>query len=140
MRPINLKNIRILLSLGPVHTSIPRHLFPPHWKSNQQVPEQSNTLGEKIKKHRLKLHWLQTDVADRFNTSSASVSNWERGITIPSRRMKKRIAEFLGYTPPSFVPTCRVLNSPCQICGISKDSPERCPFELVCNSFIKNKM
>jgi transcriptional regulator with XRE-family HTH domain len=67
---------------------------------NQRIPSQPQTLGEQIKKHRLELHWLQTDVAAKIGISSASVSNWERGTTIPSRRLTKRIAEFLSYMSP----------------------------------------
>jgi transcriptional regulator with XRE-family HTH domain len=64
--------------------------------------------------------------------SSASVSNWERGITSPSRRMTKKIREFLGYTPPVLVLKKRGLGSYCWKCGISETSPERCLFERIC--------
>jgi transcriptional regulator with XRE-family HTH domain len=90
------------------------------------------TLGEQIKKHRLELHWLQIDIAAKIGISSASVSNWERGITSPSRRMTKKILEFLGYTPPVPVPRKRSLGSYCWKCGVSETSPERCLFERVC--------
>ena len=133
MRSINLKNIQGLLSLCPILISRPRHLFPPHWKSNQQVPAKPKTLGEKIKRHRLELHLLQTDVAARFNTSSTTISNWERGITIPARRMEKRISEFLSYMPAGLISKYRILGSPCQTCRISPNSPERCLFESICN-------
>ena len=140
MQPIHLKNIRFLRSLCPIQISRPRQPYPRHWKLNQRIPSQPQTLGEQIKKYRLELHWLQTDVAAKIGISSTSVSNWERGVSSPSRRMTKRIAEFLSYMPPSLVAKYRVLNSTCQICGISKDSPENYLFELVCNSFNKNKM
>jgi transcriptional regulator with XRE-family HTH domain len=98
----------------------------------QRIPVQPQTLGEQIKKHRLELHWLQSDVAAKIGISSASVSNWERGITSPSRRMTKKIREFLGYTPPVPVPRKRSPDSYCWKCGISETSPERCLFEKVC--------
>jgi transcriptional regulator with XRE-family HTH domain len=101
---------------------------------------QPQRLGEQIKKHRLELHWLQIDVAVKVGISSASVSNRERGVTSPSRRMTKKIREFLGYTPPVLVLKKRGLGSYCWKCGISETSPERCLFEKICNSFIKNKM
>ena len=132
MQSPNIENILRLLSLFPVHTSRPRRLFPPHWKSNQQIPFQPQTFGEKIKKHRLELHWLQTDVAARIGISSASISNWERGITSPSRRMTKRILEFLICTPPVPVLKKRSQNASCCLCGISEISTERCLFEMVC--------
>jgi transcriptional regulator with XRE-family HTH domain len=65
----------------------------------------------------LELHWLQTDVAAKIGISSTSVSNWERGITSPSRRMTKRIREFLDYAS---YPLSKVQrrNFHCQTCGI----------------------
>jgi transcriptional regulator with XRE-family HTH domain len=140
MQPIQLTNIRLLLSLSPFQITRSRHPFPARWKSNQQVPAQPKTRGEQIKKHRLDLHWLQTDVAARIGVSSASVSNWERGITFPSRRMTSRIQQFLGYTPPKVVTKKRALGSSCQTCGIPSDSSERRLFESVCNSFTENTM
>src|ERR1035441_3517229 len=109
MQPLHIKNILILLSLCPVQISRPRQPYPRHWKLNQRIPLQPQTPGEQIKTHRLELHWLQTDVAAKIGISSASVSNWERGITSPSRRMTKKIREFLDYTPPAPVPKIRRL-------------------------------
>jgi hypothetical protein len=43
-------------------------------------------------------HYSRQCIGRRLYTSSASVSNWERGITTPSRRVTKRIAEFFSYT------------------------------------------
>jgi len=98
----SVKNIRLLLALCPVQISGLRHLFPPHRKSNQRVPPEPTTLGKQIKQHHLELHWLQTDVAANIGTSSTSVTNWERGSTSPSRRMTKRIQEFLLHAPKQF--------------------------------------
>lgn len=139
MPSITLKNIRILLSLGPVHTSTPRHLFPPHWKLNQQAPANPKTIGEKIKKHRLDHHWLQRDVAKKIGISSTSVSNWERGITSPSRRKTKKIHEFLD-SPPKPTPKIQRNSFCCRTCGISNISTEPCLFEKTCNSFTENSM
>ena len=108
-------------------------------KSNQQAPAQPQTLGEQIKKHRLELHWLQARVAKKFGVSPTSISNWERGITLPSRRMIKQIQEFLNFTPKS-IPKVRKNNFCCQICGISNISPECCLFEKICNPFTENKL
>ena len=132
MQPHHIKNILLLLSLCPFQISRTCRPYPPHWKSNQRIPLQPQTLGEQIKTHRLKLHWLQTDVAAKIGISSASVSNWERGVTSPSRRMTKKIREFLGYTPPVLVLKKRGLGSYCWKCGISETSPERCLFERIC--------
>ena len=132
MQPLHLKNILLILSLCPTQISRPRRPYPRHWKSNQQIPLRPQTLGEQIKKHRLELHWLQTDVAAQIGVCSTSVSNWERGITSPSRRMTKKIQGFLGYTPPVLVSKKRGPGSYCRTCGISETSPEGCLFEGVC--------
>lgn len=129
MQSPHIKNILCLLSLSPVHTSRPHRPLPRHWKSNQKFCFQPQTLGEQLRKHRLELQWLQTDVASKIGISSASVSDWERGITSPSRRMTKKIQEFLGYTPKIRVREKRSPNSYCSTCGISEASPERCLFE-----------
>jgi transcriptional regulator with XRE-family HTH domain len=139
MQSPHIKNILLLLSLFPVQTSRLRQPYPRHWKSNQRKPLHPQTLGEQIKKHRLELHWLQTDVAAKIGISSASVSNWERGITSPSRRMTKRIQLFLDYTP-KLGRKSHKCNFHCQTCGISEISSERCLFEKICNSFSENQM
>jgi transcriptional regulator with XRE-family HTH domain len=97
------------------------------------------TPGDQMKKHRLELHWLQADVAAQIKISSASVSNWERGITSPSRRMIKKIQEFLDHNPEP-VPKNHRSDFHCQTCGISNTSPELCLFEKVCISFINKQM
>jgi len=132
MQPLHIKHILRLLSLGPVQISRPRRPYPRHWKSNQRIPLQPQTIGEQIKKHRLELHWLQTEVAAMLGVSSAPVSDWERGITSPSRRMTNKIREFLGYTPPALIPKKRGPVSCCWKCGISETSSERCLFEGIC--------
>lgn len=86
---------------------------------------------------RLELCWLQKDVAAKIGISFKSVSDWERGITSPSRRITKKIQEFLDYKP---VPMLKKQPFHCQLCGISEISPERCLFEKICNSFTESKI
>ena len=139
MQPLHFKNILLLLSFCPVQISRPRRPYPRHWKSNQRIPLQPQTLGEQIKKYRLELHWLQRDVAARIGISSTSVSNWERGIISPSRRMTKRIQEFLDCAP-KLIPKVHRIDFRCKTCGISNTSSECCLFEKLCNPFIESKM
>jgi transcriptional regulator with XRE-family HTH domain len=106
---------------------------------NQRIPLQPQPLGGQIKRRRLELRWLQTDVAAKIGISSTSVSNWERGAKSPSRRMTKRIREFLDYIP-KIIPKVHRNDFHCQICGISNTSSECCLFEKICNSFIENKI
>ena len=138
MQSPQIENI-LLLSLSPVHTSRPHRPLPRHWKSNQKFCLQPQTLGEQLRKHRLELRWLQTDVAAKIGVSSASVSDWERGITSPSRRMTKKIQEFLDC-PPKPTPKIQRNSFCCKMCGISNVSTQPCLFEKTCNSFTENKM
>jgi transcriptional regulator with XRE-family HTH domain len=41
------------------------------------------------------LHLTQADVAEALGVHVVSVSNWERGVSYPSRRIRRRIHEFL---------------------------------------------
>jgi transcriptional regulator with XRE-family HTH domain len=134
-----IKKILLLLSFCPAHTTRPYRPYPRHWKSNQRILVQPQTLGDQIKNHRLELHWLQTDVAAKVGISSTSVSNWERGITSPSRRMMKKIQEFLDCPPERARKTQRD-SFCCRMCGISNVSTQPCLFEKTCNLFIENSM
>jgi DNA-binding XRE family transcriptional regulator len=135
---MQIKNICLFLSLFPIRISIPYRSYPRHWKSNQTTPLKPKTLSERLKKHRLELGWFQRDAAAKIGISIASFSDWERGITPPSRRMKEKIQEFLEYSPmPTPKQQCFYY---CQTCGISESSSERCLFESVCKRLDKNRL
>ncbi len=59
------------------------------------------TIGEHIKKRRLKLGLEQEQVAAKAGHTWLSVSNWERGIHRPTKRAMTPIIAFLGYDPSS---------------------------------------
>jgi transcriptional regulator with XRE-family HTH domain len=59
------------------------------------------TIGDHIKKRRLELGLEQDQVADKIGVTWNSVSNWERGIYRPSKRVLQSIIAFLGYDPRS---------------------------------------
>jgi ribosome-binding protein aMBF1 (putative translation factor) len=98
MQSLSLENIARLLSLQRVHIRAARIPYPPHWKAGQRLSQPPQSLGDQIRKHRLKLHWLQADLAQAMGVHVVSISNWERGTSTPSRRMMKRIQEFLKHT------------------------------------------
>jgi DNA-binding XRE family transcriptional regulator len=97
MQTLHLENIALLLSVQTVHIKVLRVLYPPHWKAGQQLSKLPQSLGDQIRKHRLELHWLQSDFAKAVGVHVVSVSNWERGTSTPSRRMMKRIQGFLDH-------------------------------------------
>lgn len=56
------------------------------------------TAGERIKDIRLELGETLEQFGERFNTSKATVSNWEKGRNLPNKSNLKKIAE-LGGVP-----------------------------------------
>jgi DNA-binding XRE family transcriptional regulator len=65
----------------------------------QTVPGKLKTLGGHIKKRRIELHLLQSQLAKLLGVGRISVQNWERGIYEPSNRVIEKVIEFLGYDP-----------------------------------------
>lgn len=63
------------------------------------MPALPKTIGEHIKKRRLELHLLQTDVARQLGVHVETYKNWERGVDAPMIRYHPKIIEFLGYDP-----------------------------------------
>src|ERR1041384_1599776 len=98
----SIKTLRTLLSLLPrecLTIRVPFRPYPRHWKRNQQKPQAISNIGDQLKTHRLKWRLRQVDVARRLGVHWVSVSNWERGATTPSRRMKLAIAVLLARPP-----------------------------------------
>jgi DNA-binding XRE family transcriptional regulator len=79
---MQIDNILRFLSLRPVHITHRYQPKPRYWRSTQQIPEAPQTLGGKIKKHRLKLGLFQRTAAAKIGISSATLSDWERGVTV----------------------------------------------------------
>src|SRR5438105_1220619 len=96
MQPSKLTNIMRLLALCPLHITVRQRPYPRHWKS-KQLRTLRTSIGEQIRKHRLELHWRQADVARKLGVTTVSISDWERGVTTPSRRMAKKIENFLNH-------------------------------------------
>lgn len=57
------------------------------------------TLGEYLKKHRLKAYLLQKQVAKALQVSEQSYFSWENDQRTPMVSMMPRIIEWLGYDP-----------------------------------------
>lgn len=57
------------------------------------------SLGEHIKRSRLKRGWLLKEVGALFGVSMETVINWEKGITTPEIRHMTGVISFLGYNP-----------------------------------------
>jgi DNA-binding transcriptional regulator YiaG len=92
-----IRNIRLMLAAGPIHSKVHRTPHPPFWRSNQRLPNEPRSVGKQIKMRRLEFHIFQAEVAKAFGVSPVCVSRWERGVSEPSRRFRKRIRDFLGH-------------------------------------------
>lgn len=57
-----------------------------------------NTIGEQIKSIRLELGETLEQFGERFNTSKATVFNWEKGRNLPNKSNLKKIAEIGGVS------------------------------------------
>lgn len=57
------------------------------------------TLGDHVRRRRLKMRLMQKEVADRLGVNSWTILNWEKGHTEPSTVSIPAIVQFLGYDP-----------------------------------------
>lgn len=64
-----------------------------------RYPEDLQTVGDHIRKHRLDCGLLQREVAKEMGVSTATLFNWEAGRTEPEVRNWPGIIRFLGYDP-----------------------------------------
>ncbi len=62
-------------------------------------PRELRTLGDHLRKRRLDLGLLQSEVAERLAVDETTIYNWERHRTQPARQLVPRILRFVGYTP-----------------------------------------
>ena len=66
---------------------------------SRAYPKALITLGDHIRKRRLDLQLLQSDVAIRLGVTECSIWNWENNATTPVFPYWRAIIEFLGYNP-----------------------------------------
>lgn len=57
------------------------------------------TVGEHIKRERLKRRLLQKDLSPLFNVDTFTILNWETGATKPQIKDVPALISFLGYDP-----------------------------------------
>ncbi|MGY0408223.1 MAG: helix-turn-helix domain-containing protein [Polaribacter sp.] len=65
----------------------------------KQTIASTNTLGDYIRKERLKRGIEQQDLAKQFNINSVALSQWELNRKPPHPKYFTQIIEFLGFTP-----------------------------------------
>jgi DNA-binding XRE family transcriptional regulator len=62
-------------------------------------PAKLITLGNHLRKRRLNLGLLQSDVAQKIGVDKTTIHNWETNQNNPSLHFIPRIIEFIGYFP-----------------------------------------
>ena len=72
--------------------------LPPHLRLIQRP----TTIAEHIKKRRLQLRLLQSDVSKILDVCEDTITGWENGRTFPQIQHYPKLIEFFGYNP---VPT-----------------------------------
>ena len=66
---------------------------------SSHYPKEINTLGDRLRTHRLDLNLLQKQVADQIGVHEQTITGWERNATVPEVRYMPAIIQFLGYDP-----------------------------------------
>jgi transcriptional regulator with XRE-family HTH domain len=65
----------------------------------QQAPEELNSIGDHLRRRRLVMKLLQSEVAAQVGVDKASIANWESNRSKPSITYVPAIIRFLGYNP-----------------------------------------
>jgi len=78
---------------------VSRLKYPCRWRYAQVVPKEANTIGDHLKRRRLRLHLFQADVAKLLGVDIGSVRKWEENISQPAQISLFRIIDWLGYDP-----------------------------------------
>jgi DNA-binding XRE family transcriptional regulator len=104
MKTLHLENIHRLLELGPVYITVQRLAYPPHWRSGQRFTGSPQSIGFELWRKRMELRLLQAELAKGLGVSAVTISNWERGVSQPSRRIQRRIRGFLEDIQDSTLP------------------------------------
>ena len=96
------KRQRNLLATLPFlhrHILIPRTRYLPHKNRKVPVPRDPKTIGGYLRKRRLQLGLLQSEVARNLGVSMVTLSLWEGDKVYPTWEYQPRIAEYLGHNP-----------------------------------------
>ena len=56
-------------------------------------------MGDHLRKRRLDLDLLQTEMAEKLGVDEMTICNWELNHTSPQLRFIPRLIAFLGYMP-----------------------------------------
>ena len=73
------------------------------------------SLGERIRKAREDMGWLQSDLADGVKKSRATIASWENNTHKPSALELDVIAELTGYPIEFFIRISRFLPDLCSV-------------------------
>jgi len=78
---------------------VPRSKYLPSRNRGIPVPNAPTTIGGHLRKRRLELRRLQSEVARLLGVSTVTLSRWETDKVYPTWSQQPSIAEFLGFNP-----------------------------------------
>lgn len=80
---------------SPIHKiETPLKIQPP-----EEVVEEPVTLGDHLRRRRLKLGLYQKDVAIQIGVTTSTIWNWENNWSVIALSCRQKVIEFLGYNP-----------------------------------------
>ena len=74
--------------------------------------ELTKYIGEKIKSFRKEKNWTQEELAEKINTTKATISNWETGYRSPQQDMLFDLAEVFKISIDDLFPTIKNIIDP----------------------------
>jgi DNA-binding transcriptional regulator YiaG len=70
-----------------------------YWRLVNGYPDRPKTVGQHLRKRRLDLGLMQSQVARTLGVHTETLKNWERGVNVPAGRVIPEIIRFLGHDP-----------------------------------------
>jgi DNA-binding transcriptional regulator YiaG len=70
-----------------------------YWRLVNRYPECPKTVGQHLRKRRLDLGLMQSQVARTLGVHIETFKNWERGVCAPTGSVVPKVIGFLGYDP-----------------------------------------
>jgi DNA-binding XRE family transcriptional regulator len=64
-----------------------------------RIPIEPKTIGDHIRRKRLSMKLLQTDLAERLGVKKTTIYTWEGNYATPEAKYVPAIINFLGYNP-----------------------------------------
>jgi DNA-binding XRE family transcriptional regulator len=71
----------------------------PYFLKTTRYPTSLRHIGDHIRRRRIDLGLVQTDVANQLGVDRCTYALWELRRTRPTQKIRPKVIEFLGYDP-----------------------------------------